>query len=81
MNNNFSIKILGDVAFDGMVIIICYDNQNIAEINYEKGIDHMEIEIMHIKENLMFPLDDFMNAIEKAKKIAIKCAKEDELRK
>ncbi len=63
-----------------MVINISYDMETIASINYDKGIDNMEIEMRPISEKLLFPLDDFFPALEKAKQLAIKCAKEDELR-
>lgn len=70
-----------DLDFEGMVIDICYDMEPIASINYDKGIDNMEIEMHPISEKLIFPLDDFFLILEKAKQLAIKCAKEDELRK
>jgi len=46
-------KILGDVDLEGMVILICHDDQVIAEINYEKGIDNMEIEIVRASAVLL----------------------------
>lgn len=70
-----------DLDFEGMVIDISYDMETIASINYDKGIDNIEIEMCPISEKIMFPLDDFFLALEKAKQLAIKCAKEDELKK
>lgn len=75
--SGFHLELLGDVDLEGMVIILCYDDHDIAEITYEKGIDKMEIEFAPISEKLMFPLNDFSLALEKAKQLAIKCAKED----
>ena len=39
INKGFCTKIFGDVDLEGMVIFVCHDDQIIAEINYEKGID------------------------------------------
>ena len=80
INKGFCTKIFGDLDFEGMVILVCYDDRTIAEINYEKGIDHMEIEITPSAEGFpkrIFPLDDFFDALEEAKAIATRCAKED----
>lgn len=84
VNKGFCTKILGDIDLEGMVILICHDDQIIAEINYEKGIDDMEIEIVSSEEGFpkrIFSLGGFFKILEEAKQIAIKCAKEDEERK
>jgi len=81
VNKGFSTKILGDVDLEGMVILVCYDDQIVAEINYEKGIDKIEIEIVSSMEGYpkrIFSLDGFFKALDEAKQVAIKCAKEDE---
>ena len=74
----------GDADFEGMVIDINYDGLRIASINYEKGVHDLQIELFpaHMKRSsLSFPLSDFHEALEKGKQLAIRCAKEDELRK
>ncbi len=78
MNKNFSIELCGDLDFEGMVVDVTYNKETIASINYEKGIDNIEIEIPSKPEKCVFPLTDFFLILEKAKKLAIKCAKEDE---
>ncbi len=81
MHKGFCTKILGDVDLEGMVVLVCYDDQIVAEINYEKGIDNMEIEIVPSREGFpkrIFPLDGFFKILEEAKQLAIKGAKEDE---
>lgn len=83
INKGFCTKILGDVDLEGMIILICHDDQVIAEINYEKGIDNMEIEIVSSPSQegflkRIFSLDGFFKILEEAKQLAIKCAKEDE---
>ena len=83
INKGFCTKILGDIDLEGMVILVCYDDQVIAEINYEKGIDNMEIEIVSCQEGFpkrIVSLDGFLKILEEAKQLAIKCAKEDEER-
>jgi len=83
INKGFCTKILGDIDLEGMVILVCYDDQVIAEINYEKGIDNMEIEIVSSQEGFpkrIVSLDGFFKILEEAKQLAIKCAKEDEER-
>ncbi len=52
INKGFCTKILGDLDFEGMVILVCYDDQIVAEINYEKGIDYMEIENCFLNRRL-----------------------------
>lgn len=84
INKGFCTKILGDIDLEGMAILICYDDQIIAEINYEKGIENMEIEIVSSQEGCprrILSLDDFFRILEEAKQLAIKCAKEDEERR
>ena len=81
MNKQFSIELSSNLDFEGMVVDILYDMKPIASINYEKGLNKMEVELYSISENLLFPLNDFFLVLEKAKKLAIKCAKEDEFRR
>lgn len=68
-----------DLDYEGMVVDVSYDMETIASINYDKGIDNIEIEVYPISEKLKFPLDDFFLVLEKAKQLAVKCAKEDKL--
>lgn len=82
-NKKFSITLFGDLDFEGMIVEVCFDNQVIATCNYEKGIDNIEIQILSQNEDsqeFIFPLQDFLNVLEKAKNLVIQCAKEDELR-
>jgi hypothetical protein len=84
LNNKFIIELSSDLDYEGMVVIVSFGNQTIANINYEKGIDNIEVELFLYNETiekLKFPLNDFLLVMEKAKKLAIKCAKEDEERK
>lgn len=78
MNSKLSIELCGDLDFEGMLLDITYNGEAIASINYEEGIDNMEIELLPKSEEIVFPLEEFLLVLEKAKKLAIKCAKEDE---
>lgn len=83
MNKRFTFEISSDLDYEGMVIEISFDNVTIARLNYDKGINEIEIEFVlytEIYNKFIFPLNDFLLAIEKAKNLAIKCAKEDEER-
>jgi hypothetical protein len=83
MHKTFPIELSSDLDFEGMVVTICFGNQEVAMLNYDKGIDNMEIQLpSQNKEHpaLIFPLQDFLNTLEKAKKLVIQCAKEDEFR-
>lgn len=84
MKKTFLIETCSDLNYEGMVVDITFDNQRIAMINYDKGIDNLEIEILPSGDEpseCVFPLKDFLEILEKAKEIAIQCAKEDEERK
>jgi hypothetical protein len=83
IDKKFHIKLCSDLDFEGMVVDICFGDQEVAMLNYDKGINNIEIQLpLQNKESqsLIFPLQDFLNALEKAKKLVIQCAKEDELR-
>jgi len=41
----FSIELCGGLDFEGMVIDVTYNKETVAYINYENGIDNIEIEI------------------------------------
>lgn len=80
MNKKFTIEACSDCDFEGMVVDVCYDMETIASINYDKGIDNLEIRLsdsLYTKGNIGFPLEIFLQVLEKAKKIATRYAKED----
>ena len=81
MKKKFSIELSSDLDFEGMVVDISYDMQPIASLNYEKGIEKIEIEMQPNARKLAFPIEEFFHILHKAKELAVKCAKEDEDRK
>lgn len=62
-----------DLSYEGMTVEIQYKGQQVAQINKDKGIDRMEIDIysqyVHPDyfSELKFPLDDFLQAVDKAR--------------
>ena len=80
MTKKFSITLCSELDFEGMVVEVCFDNQVIATCNYEKGIDNIEIQILPQNQECIFPLQDFLNVLEKAKKLVMQYAEEDKLR-
>lgn len=80
MKKKFLIETCSDLKYEGMVVDISFDNQRIATINYDKGIDNLEVELFSSEDGpskCIFSLSDFLEILEKAKDIAIQCAKED----
>ena len=83
MSNKFSIELHGDLDFEGMVIEVSFAGQTIARMNYEKGVDNIEVEMLLHEESvrkLVFPLKDFLMVLEKAKQLVVRCAEEDQHR-
>ncbi len=66
-----------DLDYEGMVITINHDMESIASLNYDKGIDKLEVTIHPLQKGISFLLSDFLEVVEKAKHLAIKCAEED----
>ena len=83
MSDDFTIELSSNLDYDGMVVYISVYEQEIAILNYDKGIEHIEIKLLPIYTNtktLSVPLDKLLIALEKAKTILKKCAEEDKMR-
>ncbi len=83
MSDDFTIELSSNLDYDGMVVYISVSEQEIAILNYDKGIENIEIRLLPIYTNtktLSIPLDKFLTALEKAKTILKKCAEEDKMR-
>lgn len=81
METKFRIRICSDLDYEEMVADISYENQTIAMISQENGIDKMEIEIFSQTNSKLawkVNLDDFVKIIELAKKTLIKMKKIDD---
>ena len=81
-SSGFHTQLCSDLNFEGMIIDVCFDDQLIAQVNYEKGIDQIEVQFFPGNTStLAFKISDFIEILEKAKNIAIRCAKEDNEKK
>lgn len=69
--NNFTVEICSDLDYEEMVADISYENQTIAIITQERGIEDMEIVLLYPNAEITsrnFPLNGFIEAITFAKK-------------
>ena len=83
MSNDFTIELSSNLDYEGMVVYISVHEQEIAILNYDKGIENIEIKLLPIyteSKTLSVPLDELLKALEKAKKVLKKCAEEDKTR-
>jgi hypothetical protein len=69
LDSGFGILYLSDLKYNEMTVEIQYNGQQVAQINKEKGVDKMEINIYSeyvtpdFLSELKFPLSDFLEAI------------------
>lgn len=81
MSNRFTSELRSDLEDERRAVDIFYKTETIASVYYEKGIDKLEVEIPPRSESaprLFFPLKDFVDTLEKAKKLATQYTREDE---
>ena len=77
MKDKFRIRICSDLDYEEMVADISYENQTVATITQENGINKMEIEIFSLEggKPWRFLLSDFIKNIELARKRLIEMQK------
>lgn len=69
VDSGFEILYLSDLKYNEMTVEIQYKGQQVAQINKDKGVDKMEIDIYSeyvtpdFLSELKFPLSDFLEAI------------------
>ncbi|MCB1110659.1 MAG: hypothetical protein KDK64_06715 [Chlamydiia bacterium] len=83
MSDDFKIELSSDLEYEGMAVYLSFCEQEIAILNYDKGIENIEVKLLPIytdTKNLSVPLDEFLKVLEKAKQILKKCAEEDKIR-
>jgi hypothetical protein len=71
MNKRFSVKLCSDFDYEDMVVDISIDNNTIAILNMDKGVENMEIKFIPVGDDLLefnVPLNDFIDVILFAKK-------------
>ena len=73
LNSGFKIVCFSDVTYEKITVEIQYKGEQIAQINKDKGIDKLEIEILtdYINSDFIpkFVLSDFLVAINEAQKL------------
>lgn len=70
LKTGFFITEFSDISYEKMTIEIQYEGEQIAQINMDKGLDNLEIEIFteFIKKDFkpVFQVDDFLEAMREA---------------
>ena len=73
LNSGFKIVRFSDVTYEEITVEIQYKGEQIAQINKDKGIDQLEIEVLtdYINSDFIpkFMLNDFLVAINEAQKL------------
>lgn len=79
MNSRFTVELSSDLDYEEMVVHISLDEEPIATINCEKGLDNLEIELspMCEEKNLSIALEDYLHTLMFAKKTLIQAQKKD----
>lgn len=74
MNNRFTIELSSDLDYEEMVVYISLDDQLLATLNCEKGINDLEIELhpLIFDKVLSVPFSDYLKALEFAKATLLK---------
>ena len=76
-NKGFKIRICSDLDYQGMVVDIVYNNATFATLNQDEGIENIEIKLYSSQEKFLeFSLEEFIEILEKAKKLLIQVNKE-----
>ena len=75
LNSGFHLIYFSDSSYEKITVEIQYKGEQIAQINQDKGINQLQIEILvnHREQNFTpkFMLDDFLFALKEAKKIIL----------
>lgn len=73
LDSGFEILRFSDLTYEEITVEIQYQGEQIAQINQDKGIDKLELEILtdYIKSDFVpkFMLSDFLVAIKEAQKL------------
>jgi hypothetical protein len=72
LESDFKIVRYSDLKYERMTVEIEYKDEPIAQINQDKGVEFLEVEIYTDyveKVQLKFLLSDFLEALEMAKRL------------
>lgn len=70
LKNGFQLIFFSDVKYKILTVEIQYNEQQFAQLSVDKGPENVEIEIFEFAPHV-FPVDDFLYALQTAKKRAI----------
>jgi hypothetical protein len=62
LDSGFEILYFSDLKYNEMTVEIQYKGQQVAQINKDKGVDKMEIDI-YSESEFKFQISDFLEAI------------------
>ena len=79
MNSRFIVELSSDLNYEEMVVYISLDEEHIATLNCEKGIDNLELELFPVnaKKKILIPFEDYLSALVFARKTLIQSQKKD----
>lgn len=77
MNSRFTIELSSDLDYEEMVVYISLDEELIAILNCEKGVDNLEFELSSREKVASVPFEDYLQALAFAKKTLIQSEKID----
>jgi len=77
MNSRFTIELSSDLDYEEMVVYISLDNEPIATLNCEKGIDNLELELspMYEEKVISKSFENYLLELDFAKKPLFKSKK------
>ncbi|GGY45694.1 hypothetical protein GCM10011297_18040 [Bacterioplanes sanyensis] len=72
LQSGFEIVSYSDLRYEEMTVELQYNGEQIAQLNMDGGVENIEVEIlsdsMSLDFSMTFKLDDFMDALDKARK-------------
>lgn len=81
MSNNFIVEISSDLDYENMIANILFNEEPIAIVSQEKGIDKLEIELFYENsKSIQFSLDKFLKSLQLAKERLIEMQKKTEVK-
>jgi hypothetical protein len=78
MNKKFRVELSSDLEYEEMVVYVSWNQHPFAVLNYEKGIESMELELLPLpkgESSLAIPFEDCMEVFQFAKETLIQSQK------
>lgn len=79
MNSRFTVELSSDLDYKEMVVYISLDEELVAILNCEKGIDKLELELfpLHTEKMVSISFEDYLHAFEFARKTLVQSQKKN----